>query len=292
MTLTNFGISVPGSATICGIQVDVYGFASGLISLLGTVSDHSVKIIKGGVIGGAEMASGAEWSGSYGATSYGGNGSLWGQTWTPADVIATNFGVAISVDFNALVGVSLTANIDYIQTTVFYDNSVLGIALQNFSAKMNAATGQLSWTVATPSDLAQFTVQRSGPSGEWQDLANISTAPGQLQYSYIDPSPLAGVNNYRLHMVTNTGRDGYSPIQEIEFNGFALSVYPNPVASTLNLSSRDAIHRLLIKDMTGKVLSMTVADGQTHYMQVQVAALRPGIYLLEVDKKTIKWIKN
>jgi hypothetical protein len=293
LTLTNFGISVPMTATICGIQMDVYGFATGLISLSGTVSDNSVKIIKGGSIGGAEMATGAGWSGTYGSTTYGGNGSLWGQSWLPADVNSANFGVAISMNFTALVGVSLAADIDYIQATVYYSNIVLDMPLQNFSAKKEDETALLSWTTSTPSNLTSVSVQRSDKSGKWQDLAKVNPIADRTQYTYNDPTPLAGVNNYRLHMLSNTGPESFSSVQEIDFvAGARLSVFPNPVASTLNISSPEGIHRVLVKDMTGKTLSMTIADGQTREIQVQVSTLRPGIYLLEVDKKVVKWIKN
>jgi len=58
----NFGFTLPASATICGIQVDVECFASGITGLfgvtLGSISDNSVKIIKGGVVTGTEHKNG------------------------------------------------------------------------------------------------------------------------------------------------------------------------------------------------------------------------------------------
>ena len=293
ITLKDFSFAIPPLATICGIQVDITRYGSGLISLFGTVSDQSVKIIQGGVIGGTEMSTGANWGGAPANTSFGGNGSLWGLTWTAADINSANFGVAMSVSFQAaLIAVTLTANIDYVQIKIYYDNSLLSIPLQHFSASRDEATDLLSWTVPSSNDLAKFGIQRSDGSGKWSDLASVDAVAPLMQYTYRDIAPLPGVNDYRLHLESLDGRDSYSSIQEISRSDYGLSVYPNPVASLINISGKVAFRRVVVADLTGRTITVINTDGPVHDLQVPVAGLRPGIYLLQIDRTVMKWIKN
>jgi hypothetical protein len=101
LKLTNFGFTsttVPNTATITGITVTIERSESGSAA---NIHDASVKLVKGGTILGTDHAqTGVEWPAGTGAESsatYGSSSDLWGTTLTPADVQASNFGVAISV---------------------------------------------------------------------------------------------------------------------------------------------------------------------------------------------------
>lgn len=106
----NFGLSVPASAIIDGIEVAIEKR-----SLAGTIFDSRVRIVKGGVIGADEHADGATWPTTDTVVTYGGLGDLWGETWTAADVNAGSFGVVISATDSLD-----TAAIDHITMTVHF----------------------------------------------------------------------------------------------------------------------------------------------------------------------------
>jgi hypothetical protein len=121
ITVQGFGFAIPAGAAICGIKVDVERYAAGLI-IGSSVTDNSIRIIKNGSITGSDQAAGAAWPGAAAYASYGGSANQWGTAWTPADINAANFGVAISAKLNAgLAGVFLTAEIDHVSLTVYYD---------------------------------------------------------------------------------------------------------------------------------------------------------------------------
>ena len=88
---TNFGFSLPPTAVILGIKVDIRKEAG-----VGNAFDNGVFLVKGGVIGGTDHSMVGLWPGSYSAVSYGGTSDLWGLTWTAADINSANFGVVIS----------------------------------------------------------------------------------------------------------------------------------------------------------------------------------------------------
>src|SRR5690606_4970814 len=80
--------------------------------------DGAVRLIKGGVIGAADRSSPTPWTGpEYVDVDYGGEDDLWGETWTPADVNAADFGVALSTLYTQSAG-NGRAYVDIIYVTV------------------------------------------------------------------------------------------------------------------------------------------------------------------------------
>ena len=116
---TNFGFAIPAGSTINGITVEIKKQA---ISGPGNPTDVDVTIIKGGVATGSNLghtgvANG--WLSAGGIDTYGGSSTLWGATWTPADINATNFGVQIScVEWTGAS--STSAGVDFIRITITY----------------------------------------------------------------------------------------------------------------------------------------------------------------------------
>ena len=123
LQVTNFGFSIPATAVICGIQAEVEKRADdiGFIFLTESyVIDQSVKIIKNGTAMGSNLASGAHWSGTDSYSSYGGGSNLWGTTWMPSDINASNFGLSFSASVHGLIGLIPDVLIDHIRITVYY----------------------------------------------------------------------------------------------------------------------------------------------------------------------------
>jgi hypothetical protein len=115
LNATSFGFSIPTNATINGIQVSIGRFAS----IASSLQDRSVYLIKGGTAtGNNNGATSTDWGTTENVANYGTTTDLWGTTWTPAEINATNFGVALTVDNNNTSG--RTASVDYVQISVTY----------------------------------------------------------------------------------------------------------------------------------------------------------------------------
>ncbi len=119
---TNFGFSVPVGATITGITVEVTRAGAAA----GDVSDVIVKLLKAGSIVGTDKSSPATWPISFTSTTYGGD--LWGTTWTPAQVNASDFGVSVQANIVsgnlALVdAIRLRVNYTTVSATGFRSNT-------------------------------------------------------------------------------------------------------------------------------------------------------------------------
>mgnify|MGYP001593425209 CR=1 FL=1 len=98
-------------------------------SATGSIQCNAVKSVKGGVIGGDDLAAHFEgwvtfgnttWSTPTNTAQYTGNDkALWGQTWTAADITGSGFGVALSAK-NIHGTLTRDANVYFVRAVVFY----------------------------------------------------------------------------------------------------------------------------------------------------------------------------
>ncbi|GIW43380.1 MAG: hypothetical protein KatS3mg077_0662 [Candidatus Binatia bacterium] len=111
---SQYGFSLPSNAVVQGIQVDVER-RQGAAGATGV--DKSVKTGLGSAQS-ADRASVDPWPSVDTVKTYGGPTDLWGRTWSPADINASTFGVAIAGAQSGATPPQLL--VDSIQVTVFY----------------------------------------------------------------------------------------------------------------------------------------------------------------------------
>jgi hypothetical protein len=222
LVATNFGFAIPGGAIITGIEVTVErSDASGL------TSDYRVRIVKGGVISTTDMSSGTAYPGTDSYNIYGSPSDSWGETWTDADINATDFGVAIAAQRNAAGGTS-AAVIDQVLVTVYY-SGVLPVKLVSFSANKTSNSVELKWTTEEESNISHYEIQRSTNGTDFATIGNVSSRNQNTRsfYTSTDNKPVNGVAYYRLRSVELSGKAGYSKIVSINFSKTGgISIYP------------------------------------------------------------------
>ncbi|HWY12449.1 MAG TPA: T9SS type A sorting domain-containing protein [Bacteroidia bacterium] len=118
---SQFGFSIPGSATILGIEVNIIREAPAI----NTIMDTTVMLLMNGVTQSLNNKSSVSWPATYTNQVYGGPSNLWGLTWTPADINNPATAVRLGVYNQSTVSVS-GVNVDFISMTVYYANP-LGI---------------------------------------------------------------------------------------------------------------------------------------------------------------------
>lgn len=112
LLVDDFQLEIPSDATIVGLGVD--------IRRMGTdIADYSVKLVKDGKIVGGERARSALWGDEFEWISYGGVNDSWANSWTVADLLKPNFGVALSVVYAERAG-HARAYVDQVRVTVHF----------------------------------------------------------------------------------------------------------------------------------------------------------------------------
>ena len=98
-------------ARITGISVKVVRASPG------DVVDNSMKLVQNGAVAGSDRQSGLGWPLAFTAVTYGSAADLWGLDFTPAEVNADGFGMALSAKGT---GGGTVGRVDFIEVTVHY----------------------------------------------------------------------------------------------------------------------------------------------------------------------------
>ena len=92
---------------------------------------------------------------------------------------------------------------------------------------------QVQWSNLTERDLVDYVVERSADARTFTPITRTrpkSNRNEPMSYSEVDPTPLDGLNYYRIRVTTTTGKIIHSITLKIETSheGTDLSIYPNP----------------------------------------------------------------
>ncbi len=165
---------------------------------------------------------------------------------------------------------------------------------------------KVNWTSQNEQNYTDFTVERSTDNGKSFDAIGVVPSSGQNSYGFIDKTPVDGQNWYRLKSVDITDSVQYSAIVKIGFSyqdqnlkTQLITIYPNPVASVMNLTidvQSQHTYALTITNSLGLVVRQFSTT--QNVQQLNTSDLTPGAYVLKVidtsDQKFIgsaKFIK-
>ncbi|MGN6637942.1 MAG: T9SS type A sorting domain-containing protein [Mucilaginibacter sp.] len=177
---------------------------------------------------------------------------------------------------------------------VLRQNAAYAYKLISFNATKatNARQVQTVWTTANEGNYTNFTVQKSTDNGTTFNVIGGLTATGAGNYSLTDNKPVNGQNIYRLQQQDVNGTITYSKPVSIFFTdlgnnikGNLLSVFPNPVTSSINLAinaptAGNASFDIKVINSSGLVVKETTSSQAS--WQGNMGYLQPGIYLIRV----------
>ena len=165
--------------------------------------------------------------------------------------------------------------------------SQLPVELLYFDAKESNQMSILSWSTATEENNAYFDVQRSTDGENFETIGTVEGAGTNYdvqEYSFIDESPVNGLNYYRLRQVDFDGQFENHRIVSVMMNGTKqdIQVYPNPTRGELNIVlPTTGENTIQIIDITGKIVrSYNTAD--EGILTLNIADLANGQYIIRI----------
>lgn len=180
-------------------------------------------------------------------------------------------------------------------------NSVLPVKLSEFKATSNGSKVILNWTTEQERNSGFYQVERSNDGKSFSTIAIVSASGNsdiQLKYSYIDNTPLAGENYYRLKIVDQDAKFEFSPIKSIniDLNSSALSTSPNPASTVLNITVNEQSikdYQLKLINRTGQILFSRKYSGNVGRISIPVSSFPGGSYFVElIDTKGMRVTKS
>ncbi len=194
---------------------------------------------------------------------------------------------------------------------VIRQDPVLGMHLLSFTAAKSSDGAEVAWTIENEQNYTNFTVERSTDNGATFDVLGGFASSALGTYSFLDKTPAATANIYRLKLEDLNGCITYSAIVTLIYGSGDstiannISVYPNPVSHVINLAiNQNNVSKLStqtagatasfaktpanpaqsysikIINVTGSVVTKATSTQNT--WQTNVGNLAPGTYIIQV----------
>ncbi len=146
-----------------------------------------------------------------------------------------------------------------------------------------AESGQLKWTTKNESSHEPFTIEQFRNS-KWVPIGKMpGKGPEGFNQYALPVNHHSGVNKYRIRQKDLGNRSRYSPPMEYISDKKPITYYPKRIDKDLYLSE---ITPYEIYDSFGRAVK--VGEGK----HINVADLEPGIYYLNIDNRTEKFLKK
>ena len=176
-------------------------------------------------------------------------------------------------------------------------NPALGVHLLNFTGAKVSGGSQIVWKTENEENYTYFTVERSSDGGATFNPVGGVASAALGTYSFLDKTPPAAVDMYRLKIVDINGAVSYSNIVTLMYGSpgstlvkTGIVVYPNPAKTTLSLSiapgfqtTSNFSYTIQIANVLGSVVTKISTTQQT--WQTDVSSLMPGTYVVQVINK-------
>lgn len=186
------------------------------------------------------------------------------------------------------------------------------IEWKSFEASLQGEKVLLTWETASETNNDGFYIERgwseqTSPSNhqlEWENLGFVAGSGNSFEpqsYSFVDKTPLNGVNYYRLQQLDYDGAVQYSEIETIYFqkggkenDGFNFQIIPNPVINQAFVISFDRedfiLGQLKIYDSFGRIVQkQSIINSEA---EISTEGIAKGIYLVELNINGLSTFKR
>ncbi|WKZ42157.1 MAG: MBG domain-containing protein [Anaerolineales bacterium] len=278
LVMTNFGFSIPAGATIDGITVEMNRYREW--STGGGIQDVTVRLL-GGTLTGDNKAEAGLWATTFSpdnVDTFGSASDTWGNTWTPAQINATGFGVELVVE-NTHSSARRQAHVDYVRITVTYTEAAKANTTTTVTCDTPVTYGGVSTCTATvardsgtntPSGNVTWGTDGSGSFGT---SSCSSPAAGTLECS-ADYTPSAvgtGTHNVSATYAGDSNFNGSNGNQNVTVNTKAL--VPSFTADNKEYDG-DTDADILTRDVTGVINAddVSLTGGTASFADANVGA--------------------
>lgn len=161
-------------------------------------------------------------------------------------------------------------------------NAPLPIDLKNIIAENKGNYNVVSWSIAHCDEGDYFELEHSADGKKFDKISSIDTKPSLKDYVYEDKLPNAGINYYRLKLLSADGKFAYSKVVNATVdskNIFMLQATPNPVKSILSIRTNGNNGNIIISDITGKIIKTVKVNSSE--LKMDMSNFSAGTYFLK-----------
>lgn len=210
-------------------------------------------------------------------------------------------GASAATEDNTLSG-TIPAGVSITALAIGSVEPPLPVTLVSFSGKAVEKAIDLKWVTTEEVNASHFEIQRGGDAKTFATIGKVDAkgdSKALVDYQFTDQAPLPGTNYYRLKQIDRDGSYAFSKtISVLSDSGHRISVYPNPVTDVLRIESGTELHSLEVFHADGsRVAGIVISDNEaatpgTKFREINLRDQKPGIYVLVINGKSFKVLKN
>ena len=175
------------------------------------------------------------------------------------------------------VAVSLTCTLE----------TIVPVTYGFFDAVKKGRTSLLSWSTETEVNNERFDILRSSDGQSFEVIGQVAGEGNTIQrvdYEFVDESPIAGKNYYRLSQVDFDDSKHLSIIRTVVFDAAkSIRMFPNPASDLVKFELTSDVERIDVFDVTGKKMKSVDV---LHTSSIDIKDLINGAYLVKFLDKT------
>ena len=198
-------------------------------------------------------------------------------------------GLTVQIGFE---GVGDFGNSIGIDDVVVSSTSTTPVTLLSLNAKRYVSSNLITWATSQELNSQYFGIERSIDGINFSQIGKVAAAGNssvKLNYQFVDPQPVKGVNYYRLKIVDIDNTIKYSLVRNVKNIGtISLTIYPNPAKDKLLIdidAERAGRGKILITDLNGRRMYSNNENLQrgANTIPIDVALFAAGTYFVRVQ---------
>lgn len=211
--------------------------------------------------------------------------------WTGAGDVTVGSGCDGSGNDDTFMDNLIVASVTY---------SPLPIELLTFDLEKAGDNVKVRWESASETNNDFYSVERSLDGITWVSAGTVKGAGNSSErrkYTFVDHEPFIGLNYYRLSQTDFDGSsETFDPKTIVLQRNAAMSVFPNPANEQLTITF-DAKHEfsdIKFYNLLGQEVSADVklSEGEGFNVDADISNLESGVYILNADGKTERFVKE
>lgn len=168
------------------------------------------------------------------------------------------------------------------------DCTVLPVELVGPLAEVDGGQVHLTWSTLSEHESDRFVIERAGAHGELVAIGEVQaqgSSQSRTDYAFTDPTPLSGLNRYRLRQLDLDGGTGHLSNEVTAIVGFGLPMMlsPNPADDQVVLTFEapgPGTYTWELLDLSGRPLARGTQplDRGPASLRIPLAAVPTGLY--------------
>ena len=181
-----------------------------------------------------------------------------------------------------------------IQTRYFFQEAVLPVKFDEFTAKQEGAAVTVKWSTASESNNQYFTIERSNDGKNFEKVREVSSKGNSNQkntYSIIDYNAKQGVNYYKLSQTDLDGKTtSYPELRVVNLleNKTSLVIYPNPVKDKVSINYMSSSSDIELSVVSNDGRTIFKSKGNIKLLESQlnskIISIPNGLYIISLTE--------